>query len=120
LSFRVLFVVALSFWDRARSRFPGLIPNKIAWLHYPARIDSFIQPIAPSFRRSSRRRRQNELSELEQTAGWTSVDAGVLARHADLFRAKAESMVDSWRAVIGAQPHLAHWFVKPDGTPDDA
>ena len=29
-------------------------------------------------------------------------------------------MVDSWRAVIGSQPHLAHWFVKPDGTPDDA
>lgn len=44
----------------------------------------------------------------------------MLAQHADLFRAKAEAMVDSWRAVIGAQPHLAHWFVKPDGTPDDA
>ena len=63
---------------------------------------------------------ESDLSELEQTAGWTSADAGVLARHADLFRAEAESMVDSWRAVIGAQPHLAHWFVKPDGTPDDA
>jgi hypothetical protein len=63
---------------------------------------------------------ESDLSELEETAGWTSADAGVLARHADLFRSKAESMVDSWRAVIGAQPHLAHWFVKPDGTPDDA
>lgn len=62
---------------------------------------------------------EHELSELEQTAGWTSADAEVLARHAGLFRAKAESMVDSWRAVIGSQPHLAHWFVKPDGTPDD-
>jgi len=36
-----------------------------------------------------------------------------------LFQAKAESMVDSWRAVIGSQPHLSHWFVKPDGAPDD-
>src|ERR1700686_4299724 len=63
---------------------------------------------------------ERDLSELEQTAGWTSVDAGVLTRHSELFRAKAESMVDAWRAVIGAQPHLAHWFVKPDGMPDDA
>jgi hypothetical protein len=31
----------------------------------------------------------SDLSELEQTAGWTSADAGVLARYADLM---AESM----------------------------
>lgn len=63
---------------------------------------------------------EEELSQLEQTAGWTSDDAAVLARHADLFREKAEQMVDSWRAVIGSQPHLARWSFKPDGTPDDA
>jgi hypothetical protein len=63
---------------------------------------------------------ESELLELEQAAGWTPDDAAVLARHADLFRVKAESMVDSWRAVIGAQPHLAHSFVKSDGTSDDA
>jgi Protoglobin len=62
---------------------------------------------------------ESELSQLEQTAGWTSDDVTVLAQHADLFQTKAESMVDSWRAVIGSQPHLSHWFVKPDGTPDD-
>ena len=62
---------------------------------------------------------ESELAQLEQTIGWTSEDVSVLARHADLFRAKAEAMVDSWRAVIGSQPHLAHWFVKPDGEPDD-
>jgi hypothetical protein len=60
-----------------------------------------------------------ELSQLEQTAGWTAEDATILARHAEIFRAKAESMVDSWRDLIGSQPHLAHAFVKPDGTPDD-
>ena len=61
-----------------------------------------------------------ELSQIEQTARWTAEDAAVLARNAGLFRAKAEQMVDSWRALIGSQPHLAHWFVKPDGAPDDA
>jgi hypothetical protein len=62
---------------------------------------------------------ESDLSQLEQTAGWTAADADVLARHAGLFREKAESMVDSWRAVIGSQSHLSQWFAKPDGTPDD-
>jgi hypothetical protein len=62
---------------------------------------------------------ERDLSELEQAAGWTARDAEVLARHADLFRAKAESMVDAWRSVIGSQPHLSRWFVGPDGKPDD-
>jgi Protoglobin len=62
---------------------------------------------------------QEDLARLEQTAGWTAQDAEVLARHAAVFQANAESMVDAWRAVIGSQPHLAHWFVKPDGAPDD-
>ena len=60
-----------------------------------------------------------DLLLIEQTAGWTSADAAVLVRHVDLFRVNAESMVDSWRAVIGSQPHLAHWFVGPEGKPDD-
>ena len=43
----------------------------------------------------------------------------VLARYAAVFQANAESMVDAWRAVIGSQSHLSHWFTKPDGSPDD-
>jgi hypothetical protein len=62
---------------------------------------------------------ETELRQLEQTVGWTQDDAAVLARYADLFRKNAEPMVDSWRAVIGSQAHLAHSFVKPDGAPDD-
>ena len=62
---------------------------------------------------------ESDLEQLEQAAGWTAKDAAVLVRHADLFRAKAESMVDSWRAVIGSQPHLSQWFVGPDGKLDD-
>ena len=62
---------------------------------------------------------EEELRQLEETVGWTAADADLLRRHADVFRQQAEAMVDSWRAVIGAQPHLAHWFVGPDGKPDD-
>lgn len=60
-----------------------------------------------------------ELRQLERTVGWTEEDAQVLHRHADLFRRNAEAMVDSWRAVIGSQPHLAKWFFGPAGKKDD-
>jgi hypothetical protein len=61
----------------------------------------------------------DELRQLEATVGWSAEDAQVLQRHGDLFRDNAERMVDSWRAAIGAQPHLAKWFFGPDGRPDD-
>jgi hypothetical protein len=60
-----------------------------------------------------------DLQHLEQTVGWSEQDAAILQRHVDLFRRHAEAMVDSWRSVIGAQPHLAHWFTNPQGDPDD-
>ena len=60
-----------------------------------------------------------DLRNLEQTIGWTNDDRDILLKHASLFEQQAEAMVDSWRAVIAAQPHLAHWFVGPDGKPDD-
>lgn len=61
----------------------------------------------------------DELRQLEETVGWRAEDAQALQRHEGLFREKAEGMVDSWRAAIGAQPHLAKWFFGPDGKPDD-
>jgi hypothetical protein len=60
-----------------------------------------------------------ELRHLEETLGWTIEDEERLRKHAALFEAQAEKMVDSWRAVIGSQPHLAQWFHAPDGKPDD-
>jgi len=60
-----------------------------------------------------------ELLQLEQTLGWTTNDAQLLRKHALLFEVQADKMVDSWRAIIGAQPHLAKWFFAPDGKPDD-
>jgi len=59
------------------------------------------------------------LRQVEETAGWTADDEAILLRHGGLFRENAEAMVDSWRAVIGGQAHLAHWFTRPDGAPDD-
>jgi hypothetical protein len=61
-----------------------------------------------------------ELANLEQTLGWTSEDEQRMRTHSELFRSQAERMVDSWRAVIAAQPHLSSWFFGPDGKPDDA
>jgi protoglobin len=60
-----------------------------------------------------------ELLQLEQTLGWTTNDAQWLRKPALLFEVQAEKMVDSWRAIIAAQPHLAKWFLAPDGKPDD-
>jgi hypothetical protein len=60
-----------------------------------------------------------QLRQLEQTLGWTSSDEQLLNKHAALFEARAEQMVDSWRAVIASQQHLAQWFFAPDGKPDD-
>jgi hypothetical protein len=61
----------------------------------------------------------DELRQVEEAAGWSAEDAQTLQRHGYVFREYAEQMVDSWRAVIGAQPHLAKWFFGPDGKPDD-
>lgn len=60
-----------------------------------------------------------DLRNLEQTIGWTNEDRDLLLKHAALFQQQAEPMVGSWRSVIAEQPHLAHWFVGPDGKPDD-
>ena len=60
-----------------------------------------------------------ELQLVEQTLGWTAEDEHLLRKHAPLFERHAEKMVNSWRAVIGAQPHLAQWFLAPDGRPDE-
>ena len=60
-----------------------------------------------------------DLLHVEQTVGWTSEDEQRLRKHADLFRSQAEQMIDSWRAIIGRQPHLSQWFAGPDGKPDE-
>src|SRR5262249_33077369 len=60
-----------------------------------------------------------ELRQLEQTIGWSDEDAAVLQRHPEIFRDRAEAMVDSWREVIGKQEHLVKWFFSPEGKRDE-
>src|SRR5256885_17117958 len=61
----------------------------------------------------------DELRQIESTAGWNEEDAKILRRHSSIFRNNAEHMVDAWRALIGAQPHLSKWFFGPDGKRDE-
>lgn len=60
-----------------------------------------------------------ELHQIEMAVGWSDEDSRVLQRQGNLFNSQAEHLVDAWRAVIGAQPHLAKWFFGPDGQPDE-
>jgi hypothetical protein len=60
-----------------------------------------------------------ELRQIEQSAGWTEDDARILRKHRAVFTRNAERMVDTWRAAIASQPHLAKSFFGPDGKPDE-
>jgi hypothetical protein len=60
-----------------------------------------------------------ELRQLEQAVGWSEEDAAVLQSHPEIFRDRAEDLVDAWRSVIGVQEHLVKWFFGPDGKKDE-
>ena len=62
----------------------------------------------------------SDLRALEHTVGWTAQDADALKMVSDVLGDQAEALVDSWRAQIGTQPHLAKWFLGPNGKPDEA
>ena len=62
----------------------------------------------------------DEFRALEQTVGWSQTDSEALAMVGDVLAGQEEAMVDSWRAIIGKQEHLAKWFFGPDGKPDEA
>jgi hypothetical protein len=62
----------------------------------------------------------DELRRLEQTVGWTKVDAEAIALAGEVLAGQEEAMVDSWRSIIGEHEHLAKWFFGPDGKPDEA
>jgi len=62
----------------------------------------------------------DELRALEQSVGWTAHDAQALNMAGDVLADQAEALVDSWRAQIAQQPHLARWFFGPDGKADEA
>ena len=61
-----------------------------------------------------------ELRQLEETVGWTEQDARWLRKAAETLVPQAERMVDEWREAIAQQAHLRAWFLKPDGSADEA
>jgi hypothetical protein len=60
-----------------------------------------------------------DLAKVEESAGLTGEDRRYLAMAGEVLADQAEKMVDSWRARIGKQEHLARWFFGPDGKPDE-
>lgn len=60
----------------------------------------------------------DDLHRLEQTMGFDDSDRRALLDAGKILQSQAETMVDEWRAVIGAHDHLARWFFGPDGQPD--
>ncbi len=62
---------------------------------------------------------RDELKALEQTIGWTDAEAEALSMAAEVLAGQEEAMVDSWRAIIAQQPHLAKWFFGPNREPDE-
>ena len=62
----------------------------------------------------------DDLRRLEATVGFTDADRRALREAGRILADHAEELVDGWRAIIGAQEHLARWFFGPNGKPDDA
>jgi hypothetical protein len=60
-----------------------------------------------------------ELARLKTAAGLNEEDHYYLSLAGQVLADQADEMVNAWRARIGANEHLAHWFQKPDGQPDD-
>lgn len=61
----------------------------------------------------------DELERMQVTCGFTDEDRQALVRAGEILAADAEALVDSWRAIIGSQEHLARWFFGSDGIPDE-
>ena len=60
-----------------------------------------------------------ELEQLKQTVTLSDEDVGHLRLAGDVLEDQTDAVIDAWRGVIGKTPHLAHYFVAPDGAPDD-
>src|SRR6202162_6050545 len=56
----------------------------------------------------------DDLAKLEQAVGLTDEDRRYLRLAGDLLEDQAEAVVDSWRGIIGQQPHLAFYSLGPD------
>ena len=60
-----------------------------------------------------------ELEQLKQTVTLADEEIPYLRMAGDVLNGQEHQVVDTWRAIIGSQPHLAKYFVAPDGKPDE-
>lgn len=59
-----------------------------------------------------------DLEELKQSACFTEYDEQWLRRAGEILADQTKAMVDQWRGVISAHPHLAKYSLRPDGQKD--
>ncbi|MBV9770032.1 MAG: hypothetical protein JOZ32_10705 [Bryobacterales bacterium] len=60
----------------------------------------------------------NELELLKESVGFTAEDERYLRTAGEVLGNQTEKLVERWRAVISAYPHLAQYSKRPDGKPD--
>jgi hypothetical protein len=59
-----------------------------------------------------------ELEQLKESAGFTPEDERWLRAAGDVLKGQAKQLVEKWRAVISAHPHLARYSLRLDGQKD--
>jgi len=57
----------------------------------------------------------NELEQLKQSTGFTNEDERWLRIAGEVLADQTKSLVEKWRAVNAAHPHLARYSQRPDG-----
>jgi hypothetical protein len=61
----------------------------------------------------------DEFEQLKQTANLTDEDLRQLRFAGDVLEDQTEEIINTWRGAIGKMPHLAYYFTKPQGQPDE-
>jgi hypothetical protein len=59
-----------------------------------------------------------ELELLKQSVGFTDEDKRYLRIAGEVLADQTEKLVERWRGVLSADPHLAQYSKRPDGQPD--
>lgn len=61
----------------------------------------------------------DELAALERTVRLNQEDQRYLRMAGDVLEDQVDAILELWRGIIAAEPHLSHYFVGPDGRPDE-
>ena len=56
-----------------------------------------------------------ELEQLKESAGFTKEDEHWLQVAGEVLKDQTQQLVEKWRGVISAHPHLARYSLRPDG-----